>query len=253
MSSSLHSITALPEGFKSVFSGISLVISTKGFRRYLIVPFLLNIIILAAGIYLAIFHIYPSLFSLIPDMDNIFITILRFAAKPVFVCVVIVITAFMYSFTGIIMCAPFLDMVSEKTELLCTGKINNPRTSVARIIRSILVTLRNTVGLLAFILVFNVILLFFNFIPVIGTIFYSVISFLSVMLFLGYQFYDVNVERHQLPFSKKFDIMWRYKWPCIGIGMAFLVLSYIPIAGFLSTIASTVGATMIFCKSEKAL
>lgn len=250
MGSSFMPIKQIVSGFISVFSGFHLIVSEKGFRRFIVFPFFLNIILLSAGIYTAIVYLFPGLYSLIPDYHNIFVDILRFIAKPLFACVILFFTILVYSFSGTIMCAPFLDFVSAKTEKYLTGSDGTTGTGLLSFMRSIFVTFRNTIGLLLLFLVFNILLFIINFIPVMGSIVYGFISSMSLMLFIGYQFYDLNVERHGLPFGSKFEIMWKNKWSCIGIGFAFMIMTYIPIIGFLSTVAASSGAAMIYCKKE---
>jgi len=179
-----------------------------------------------------------------------FIDIIRWVAKPLFICVVLFITVLVYSISGTVVCAPFLDFVSAKTERYLTGSDGTSGKGLFLFIKSILVTLRNSAGLLLIFFTFNIVLFLMNFIPVLGSILYGLISFISLMLFIGYQFYDISVERHGSTFGSKFGMMWKNKWSCVGLGIAFLIVTYIPVIGFLSTIAAASGAAMIYCKKE---
>jgi CysZ protein len=237
-------------GFRSVFTGLSLSLKTPGMRRYLIIPFILNALFLGLLVFVSIEYLYPYLSAMLPQDDSWYWAALRFVAKPLFVIVTFLFIVIVYSITGTLICAPFADPLSEKIEILATGRRKEIPLSIARIMKSLLRVIKSTVLLIIIIVLFNLVILLLNFIPVIGNIVYTVTAFLSLMFFLGFQMFDVVLERHDYSFGKKFSMVWKYKGAAIGIGFGFLIVTYIPFAGFLAPLVASAGATLIYCRGE---
>ncbi|HEY1405002.1 MAG TPA: EI24 domain-containing protein, partial [Spirochaetota bacterium] len=132
MKRSLRSMTALPVGFFSVFDGLKMTLTTKGLRRFLIFPFVLNILLLGFCLYGAVEYLYPLLQSILPQGGAWYLALLRYLAKPLFILATMIITALAYSISGMIICAPFADPLSEKVEYLRTGRRVDSPISFAR-------------------------------------------------------------------------------------------------------------------------
>ena len=109
----------------------------------------------------------------------------------------------------------------------------------------------NLVKLLGIMAIINLLILFFNLIPLAGNVLYSILSFLMAAFFFGFQFFDFPLERRRMLFGDKFKITWRYKYMVIGLGMSFFLSTLIPIVGFLGINLSVVGATKLFTDNIK--
>ncbi len=104
----------------------------------------------------------------------------------------------------------------------------------------------NIIRMLGLLVLVNIFLLVLNFIPIIGSLLYTVLGYLSTSFFFGFQFFDFPLERRRFNFNQKLKIAWYYKRATMGIGTAFFILSFIPIVGFLALNLGTIGATLFF-------
>jgi CysZ protein len=248
----LESFGSFSVGVASVFKGIGRVFGTKGAKRFIIIPFILNVLLLGSIIYISLYHVYPYLASYVPHgegfVTKILFLVLGIFLKLLFIIITFFLTAFLYSIIGMAICSPFIEPVSEKIEEVVTGtKINTP-FSFFGIIREIMKSIIANIWFLIFFIGFNVLLLLINFIPFIGTIIYIPLGTMSFLFFIGYQMFDSIFARKGYNFSKKLGTLWKIKWSVMGIGFGFVILTYIPLAGFLSPIFAAAGATEMFFK-----
>jgi CysZ protein len=109
----------------------------------------------------------------------------------------------------------------------------------------------NVFKLLLMMIAFNIAILFFNFLPLFGSVLYAALNFLSTMFFLGFQFFDFPLERRRLVFRDKLRVVWEYRYMNMGLGLGFFFISICPLLGFLGLNLGTVGGTMLFIENIK--
>ncbi len=165
--------------------------------------------------------------------------------------VAFLVFAYLSGFIIIILMAPILAYVSEKTELIITGKTYsfNLKQLLKDMLRGILLALRNFI-----IEIFFLIAMFFiSFIPVIGW-FGTIVLFLVSSYFYGFSFIDYNNERQKMSIRDSVGLVRRYRWLAISNGSVFSFFLVVPICGsFVSTFAaivSTVAATIAIHKTN---
>jgi CysZ protein len=248
----LESFGSFSVGVGSVFKGIGRVFGTSGTKRFMIIPFILNILLLGSILYISLFHVYPYLSSYVPHgegfLTKILFSVLGAFLKLLFFIITFFLTALLYSIVGMAICSPFIEPVSERIEEVVTGiKIDTP-FSFFGIIREITKSIVANIWFLMFFIGFNVLLLLINIIPFVGTLIYVPIGTMSFLFFIGYQMFDSIFARKGYSFSKKLGTLWKIKWSVMGIGLGFVILTYIPVAGFLSPIFAAAGATEMYFK-----
>lgn len=246
----LEKIGSFTIGTASVFSAIKRVFTTKGLKRFIIIPFLLNILILGSIMYLSFYFIYPELASFVPQSNNfllgILFSVLGVLLKFIFILVTFLLMAFLYSIVGMAICSPFIEPISEKIEEVVTGKKIDSPFSLGGMIKEISRSIFSSIGFLMFFLGFNILLLLINLIPFIGTLIYVPLSTLSFLFFIGYQMNDSIFARKSFTFSKKLGTSLKMKWATMGVGLGFVIITLIPVFGFLSSIFAAAGATEIY-------
>ena len=166
-----------------------------------------------------------------------------------------IIFFFVFSLVGgyftIIILAPILTYLSEKTAEIITGEKHpfDILQFTRDILRAILVALRNMIIQLGFVVGFFLV----SFIPVIGWIISLVGNFIISSYFYGFSFIDYSNERNRLPISKSIKFVRDNKGFSIGLGSIFSFCFLIPflggiIASFLcvvSVVAATIGVEEI--------
>ncbi len=129
-----------------------------------------------------------------------------------------------FRYIMLILIAPVLAYVSEKTEELATG--NSYPFSLPQLLkdtwRGIQIAIRN--GLTEVLL--TIILLLASFIPVAGFV-TPVLLFLVQSYFYGFSMMDYYFERQKLSANESRNLILRYKWTAIGNGSFFNGMLYL--------------------------
>lgn len=236
--------SSLSAGFANTFRSVTLVKNSKGLLPYFIIPFMLNIAALSGIFYFSYTSLLPLAQSVISG-DQWYIQFIRMLVSPVLFILISILTVLIYSIAGGIITAPFLDLLSEKTEKILGIKIYGEKFSLKGVLSDIFRALANSIRLLFLIALINFILLILNLIPG-GSFLYAFLNFLSALFFYGFQFYDFPLERRRYSFREKLRITLRFRWSVFGSGLAFFLVSFIPVAGFLGLNLGTIGAAITF-------
>ncbi len=236
--------TSLYKGFINSFRAFSLLRKNRSMLIYFIVPFILNILILTGIFYYSYTTLMPLIQSFISG-DTWYMAFLRLLVSPVLFVLFSIFTILIYSIAGGIITAPFLDLLSFKTEKVLGNKIPEESVSFKEMASDILRALSNSIRLIFMILIINIVFLLLNLIPG-GSFIYAFLNFLSALFFYGFQFYDFPLERDRYSFNEKLRITWKFRKSVFGTGLAFFIMSFIPIVGFLGLNFCTVGAAIIY-------
>ncbi len=235
---------SLYKGFINTFRSFPLLQNNKSMLIYFLVPFVLNILILSGIFYYSYTSLIPFIQSFISG-EEWYMQFLRILVSPVLFVMLSIFTVLVYSIAGGIITAPFLDLLSFKTEKVLGNKSAEEAFSLREVISDILRALSNSIRLIVLIILINIILLLLNLIPG-GSFVYAFLNFLSALFFYGFQFYDFPLERDRYSFKDKLRITWKFKRSVFGTGLAFFIVSFIPVIGFLGLNLCTVGATVTY-------
>lgn len=238
---------SLAAGFTSTFKAFPFIVRNR-MLHLLILPLLVNIMLLCGIAWFAFIKTYPLLKSFLV-FDKWYLQWLQYAAAPAIILLLLIASFFVYSITGTLITSPFLDIISIKTEKAIGGNVPDPGFSIKALLRLVTGMIRL---LLLTILVFLIILPL-NIIPG-GPLIYAAAGFLITSFFCGVQFYDMPLERRGYTFSEKMQVCSAFAPAVAGTGMAFILMSAVPVVGFLAIVVSTCGATIAFReKMEQAI
>jgi len=236
------------EGFGASLASFRVIRENKSVLIFYVIPFLLNIIILSVLMYLAFTNIAPLLKNYLAG-DAWYIRFLNTLITPILLAFLFVITTMVYGFTGNVLCSPFLDKLSQKTqEAISNNKVYVPFSSKC-FSENLLRTSKNLVKMFILIIIISIVSMFLLVIPVVGAALYSVCGYFTTSFILGLQFLDYSLERRKYTFIEKLKITWKFRYPAIGLGLSFLIISMIPILGFLGINTGVMGASIIFEKN----
>ncbi|PKL40068.1 MAG: hypothetical protein CVV44_07580 [Spirochaetae bacterium HGW-Spirochaetae-1] len=238
------------QGIKSVFSSLGLLGQHRGLIAYFIVPFLINIIILTSVFYFSYTIVEPRLAGAITG-EGWYFDVLRVMIAPVMILLLGIISVLLFSIAGNIITAPFNDFLSAAVERRLGDKIPEEPFTITGLLADISRITKNIFRMLGLLLGANILLLVVNFIPLVGSILYTILSFSTTAFFLGFQFFDFPLERRRFAFREKLTLLWRFRALTAGVGTGFFLASLIPLVGFLSLNLGTMAATLLFLEHMK--
>ena len=226
--------------FKEITLGFSAYTKAHQFIRehklwaYVALPGIINLVLLSFIVWLG-WHYTSKLTDYLLDFfglggeDNGW-WILNFFLLLVFRLVVFLVYVTLYKYMVLILMAPFLALLSERTEEIKTGRKFpfNMLRFAKEVLRGILIALRNiTMELIA-----TVLLLLMATIPLIGLLSPALI-FLIQTYFYGFSMIDYYNERHQRSIGESTRFIWSHKGLAVANGTVFHLLMMVPIIGLL--------------------
>lgn len=159
----------------------------------------------------------------------------------IFLWVLAVLFAFVGSIlVGSVVCDPFYDLLSERTEEVLVGRHVGPPFSVRLILRGIAVELWATVLRLLVYGAVAIPLLLLSFTPLAFAS--GPLTLVWTWLFLAYEFLSRSLTRHAIDPKHRFAPLFANKVVCLGFGLGAWIVSFLPAtAPFL-----VVGATRLY-------
>jgi CysZ protein len=233
-------------GAAAPFSALPFIFSNRGLVAHFIAPFILNIILLASLVALAYCFLPPLVQGILPAGEEWYWAALRWLVTPLVAMLALLVCALVYSITGSIISAPFNDFISARTERLITGAEDSEPFSPARLAGDVLRITGNLLRLMALMILFNILILFLNLVPVAGYALYTALSWGAMFFFLGFQFFDFPLERRRMRFGNKLSVTWRHRFLTAGRGAGFFLITFVPVLGFLALNLAAVGATRLY-------
>ncbi|WP_017294795.1 EI24 domain-containing protein [Geminocystis herdmanii] len=244
---------------------IKFIANHKQLWQYLIIPIIINI---GVGITTYILLLNPSLnlfdtltnnliiwvdnaIDRLPEWSNILITILLFISqifKIILFLILLTIIGFIIVQFGSILGAPWYGKLSEKLEILYTGKLEIIELNIIQdIFRAILFELKK----LLLIIVVSIPLFLLNFIPAMGN-FISLgggIALTTTIICLD--FFDATLERKRLHFRQKLKFVWGKFPTTAGFGLICLTLISIPLLNLIIIPLCVSAGTLLVCDKNR--
>ncbi|EAW36169.1 EI24 domain-containing protein [Lyngbya sp. PCC 8106] len=261
----IHAPVGLISGFTYPFRALGLFIRTPKLWGYVVVPVFINIIV---GILLYVGLLFPGLNGievLVSNLDNQIDTwvanlptwlryldlsavILGWLLRIFLVTSLLLVIGFLLLQFGGILGAPWYGQLSEKLEELRTGKpAVLPPNSLTSIFQDIGRAILFEVKKLALQLVFGLPLLLLNFLPVYGSILFTIggVSLATTVVCLD--FLDAPLERRRLKFREKLKMI-RLALPASGsFALVCFGLITIPFLNLLAIPICVASGTLFFC------
>jgi len=217
---------------------------------YAAFPTLINIA-LVLGLFFLGMHLSESLAGrIIPVQDQWYWVVLSYAIQIVFVVALVLFGALVFYILAGIICAPFNEVLSQKTEQIFEGAKREEPFSFRLLTKDIIISIKNEIKRTAVMLLLLLFLLIVFLIPIIGKIFYLVFGNIITMFFLAYDNLDYSLARRRLPFTVKCRFIFKNSASCLGFGAGALVSVVIPFLNFVIIPLTVVGATILFCEIQ---
>ncbi len=217
------------------------IIRQPGVRRYAVMPLLINILLFGGLIWFGYAQFSPlveSAMSYLPD----FLDFLRWIIWLIITITTAIIVFFTFTPFANIVAAPFNALLSEKIEVLLTGKQVDSGSSFIKIIHdSVLSQLRK----LLYILIWSAALLLVSLIPVIN-IAAPVLWVIFGSWLISLEYLDYPMGNHELSFTREKQILSKRRGLALGFGGSVMVLTSIPLLNFIVMPVSVAGATVLW-------
>jgi len=164
----------------------------------------------------------------------------------VWILAAVVAGSFILLLLGQAVASPFLDMLSEKVEVIVLGAEPAP-FGVGRTLKAIAIAISDLIWSIGYMCAFAVPVWIVGVITGVGTAVAAVLSFAFNALILGQEFFGLSLARQLVPFRKRWSVMWRNKWLALGFGSAVTLLLIVPLINLVLLPLAAVGGTLMYC------
>jgi CysZ protein len=156
----------------------------------------------------------------------------------------IIVLLILFKYIVMIVSAPFMGPLSEKVESIITGS-PGPKFNMKEVMEDLGRAVRLAVRNLFFELLWTLLFLLLQVIPLVGQILSTVGIFLIQAFYAGFGNFDPVLERQRFKVRDRVRFVRDHRWLTMGNGTIFVLLSLVPIIGWsLGPALGTVAATM---------
>jgi CysZ protein len=167
-----------------------------------------------------------------------------FIIKFLLVLILLIATGFVLMQFGVLIGAPWYGQLSEKLEIIRTGKLEIIEVNIFRDLgRAILFELKKIV-LIALV---GIPLLILNLFPGIGTLLSTIGSVALTCLIVCLDFFDATLERRRLRFRQKLKVVGRTLPASASFGLVCLGLISIPLLNLFTIPLCVASGTLFIC------
>jgi CysZ protein len=252
MSISSHSNFAVnfARGFFSPFHSVRLLRRNPGLIRYILIPFVINLLVFALAATLGLSFFDQTVTGLIPQGEAWYWALLYGLLWSVAVVLTMVLVFFSFTVVGNLLASPFNDLLSERTEQVCGGAASDQPFALGRFCHDAWQTILLEVKKLSLFVVVMLLILPLNLLPAIGSLIYSVLSIGLMLFFLCFEYLSFVMVRKQLFFAEQRRYIMTRKFLMLGFSCGVLVLLAIPLLQLFCIPLAVIAATRLWCEES---
>jgi CysZ protein len=226
-------------GASHIVEGLRLI-TRPGLRRFVVIPFLVNVMVFSLLIWIGIGQFENFMAWLLPE--DAWYSFLRWILWPLFAISLLFIVFFTFTALANLIAAPFNALLAEKVEQHLTG---TPVEQTGSLLREIGPAILSELRKLAYYLVRAVPLLILFVIPglnLAAPVFWALFN----AWFLTIEYVDYPMGNHGMNFSSQLSVLRRRRIPALSFGGGLTLLMLVPLLNFLAMPAAVAGATSLW-------
>jgi CysZ protein len=238
-------VSNFSRGFFYPFRAGKFIKSHPVLLKYVIVPFLINVVVLSGAVYWGLFFFNSVVVNYIPQGDAWYWAILSYFLWTVAVLITMVLVFFCFTVTGAIIASPFNDILSEKTEETLTATPNDEPFIFKIFLKDAMHTVMDESKKIIIFVILMVLLLPLNLLPG-GSLPYSVLTVMLTVFFLVVEYTGYVFYRKHLTFKDQRRFIFSQKFLMLGFGIGIMGVLAVPFLQFFCIPLGVVGATQLW-------
>lgn len=242
------------QGFLGLFKGIKLIQKPE-LRRFVVIPFMINLVLFTAALILLIMQMQTWLHQLIPDLSGWWHwleVLIMWIIWPTFILLILFVVYYSFTFVANIIAAPFNGLLAEKTERLLQGE-DISHDSLIPLWSSISKTFASEISKLVYLAIWSLVLggvsLVLLAIPIINFVIPWVWLIFGAWM-MALEYLDYPMGNHSLFFREVKQQARSHRSGSLGFGTAVTLLTSIPIINFITMPAAVAGATALWLEQQ---
>ncbi|ASK69689.1 MULTISPECIES: sulfate transporter CysZ [Shewanella] len=220
------------------------LIKRKGLRTFVFIPLMINLVLFAAVIYVAIGQL-DVLFTWMNAQLPEYLSWLNFLLWPLAVTTMLVMLAFVFSSVMNWLAAPFNGLLAEKVEQLLTGKPMNTGSGMD-IVKDLPRILGREWIKLKYYLPRALVFLLLFLVPMVGQTLAPILWFLFSAWMMAIQYCDYPFDNHKVSFKDMRFALNQTRGTSFTFGATVTLFSMIPVVNFIVMPVAICGATAMW-------
>lgn len=233
------------KGFGYLLQGLRLL-SAPGLRRFVIAPVLVNSLLFAGLIVLAVRGFEQTLDYLLGFLPA-WLHWLQYLLWPLFAASVLLIMGYSFTLLANLIAAPFNGLLAEAVERQLTGQSLSGVGGWQAVLKDILPSLASELHKLLYFAIRALPLLILFLIPGVNLAAPLVWALFTAWM-LALEYADYPMGNHGLKFKQQQPRLRRRAGLSLGFGLATLALTLIPLVNFIAMPAAVAGATALWVR-----
>ena len=237
-------------GFFAPFRSVRLLRNNPRLIQYILIPFLINAIVFSGAVYLGLDFFGGTVVEYIPQGEAWYWAALYWLLWVVAVLLTAILVFFSFTVVGNLLASPFNDLLSERTEEVLSGAVNDEPFSLGRFFRDALQTILMEAKKMWVFVVVMVFILPLNLLPGIGNSIYTLLAVSLTLFFLCFEYLGFVLVRKQQFFREQKAYIFSRKFLMLGFSCGVMSLLAIPFFQLFCIPLAVIGATRIWCEEE---
>jgi CysZ protein len=237
-------------GFFAPFRSVRVLRRNPRLLQYIVVPFLINTLVFTGAVYLGLDFFGSTVVEYIPQGDAWYWSVLYWFLWVVAVLLTAVLVFFSFTVVGNLLASPFNDLLSERTEEVLSGAVNEEPFVLSRFIRDALQTILMEAKKMWIFVVVMVLILPLNLLPGVGNSIYTFLAISLTLFFLCFEYLSFVMVRKRQFFREQKNYIFARKFLMLGFSCGVMAVLAIPFFQLLCIPLAVIGATRLWCEEE---
>lgn len=237
-------------GFFAPFRSVRILRSNPRLIQYILIPFLINAIVFSAAVLLGLDFFGSTVVEYIPQGDAWYWSVLYGLLWVVAVLLTAVLVFFSFTVVGNLLASPFNDLLSERTEEMLSGAVNEESFALGRFFKDALQTIFMEAKKMWIFVVIMVLILPLNLLPGVGNTLYTILAIALTLFFLCFEYLGFVMVRKRQFFREQKSYIFGRKFLMLGFSCGVMALLAIPFFQLLCIPLAVIAATRLWCEEE---
>ena len=237
-------------GFFTPFRSVRILRINPKLLQYIVIPFLINTVVFSGAVYLGLDFFGSTVVEYIPQGDAWYWSVLYWFLWVVAVLLTAVLVFFSFTVVGNLLASPFNDLLSERTEEVLGGHVNDEPFSMPRFLNDAWQTIIMEAKKMWVFVVIMVMILPLNLLPGVGNSIYTVLAISLTLFFLCFEYLGFVMVRKRKFFKEQKNYIFERKFLMLGFSCGVMALLAIPFFQLFCIPLAVIGATRIWCEEE---
>ncbi|MCF6238128.1 MAG: EI24 domain-containing protein [Candidatus Marinimicrobia bacterium] len=237
-------------GFFTPFRSVRILRDNPRLIQYIVIPFLINTLVFSGVVYLGLDFFGSTVVEYIPMGEAWYWSVLYWLLWGIAVLLTTVLVFFSFTVVGNLLASPFNDLLSERTEEVLSGDVNDDEFALGRFLGDAWQTILMEAKKMSIFIVVMVLILPLNLLPGIGNSIYTLLAVCLTLFFLCFEYLGFVLVRKRQFFREQKNYILARKFLMLGFSCGVMAILTIPFFQLFCIPLAVIGATRLWCEEE---